>query len=428
LVAFIHYLLCLKIIDFCFVKKKRNGSLFSMSWLGFVRLKCLDPNRTIKFYTECFHFEIKQKVEQERETFIFFQPRGNPHHVGLRFECENSNQLGIRSVAKVPLSFKSAVKLVFYAKRVSEVIIAVEQSLSGGYIYNTPTRHFGVVSALIVDPNGILIQVIELSETLLKDTSVSLNPALCRLNFYGSAVRFGYAEIKSPDAMEHANYYAELFGATEDQGLSIVDNENFPEMLTSYVWLGVGPRIYYSAICFVDKAERPGIKVQRMNGASAFASSSASSGGGGGTHFNSKKLQAQKAFNNMQHEKLLQQSNPFLGIAIVVNDLEPKMNILSRHLRYPINFSSQLVKNDSLGIISTFLDPSGIHVQLIDDEFSPILGKIPGTKPDKSRLNKSILHTTEAGEKKHLETYKELEERRTKRGSVFPARLLRVNH
>lgn len=430
-----------------------------MSQLGYVRLKCLNVNRTVKFYTACLKFVVKRRSETDSFTYVFLGPSkgepssgaaaaasegngsggGNAEGTGgidatetsmrgvgdmsLRFECERFKQMKFAKAARVPVCSKSRVKLVMYVKSIREVTLQVERSNSGAWLYSLPQRCGGVLIATLVDPNGVLVQLVELPDTFLKDKD-----GTDKLSFAASGVRFGYAVIKSDHAVEHARYYEALFRPRvpditasalhtptpserkmrlrKSPGLSIVDQEHFPEALAAFVWVGSGSRAKSTTLCFMEKVKRAGVELprsrtnQRMQ--QQYKKSAArpdeevdgeaereadGAGEGAGTAKDSLGKQsldsAKRCFEYLMETKSADDIDPLLGVGIIVADLPATVVRLQRHLAHPVTFIDDIKHQEAIGDMCSFVDSQQCLVDLVDQRSAYLLDHPKARAPRK---------------------------------------------
>ncbi|GBG26158.1 DNA ligase 1 [Hondaea fermentalgiana] len=395
-------------------RQPEDGSI-----LAFVRLKCFSVARTTKFYTSCLGFDLKRKSELEDGalTLIVLTPKTDESTpLNLRFECERYKQLKFSKAAKVPICTTSRVKLIFYVRDLRSVILSVERSSTGAWVFCPPQRHSTVLIAIIVDPNGILVELVEMPNALQKVPAHLLNPGDARLpNATQVPIRFGHALLRSPSALEQAQYFEALFRPRTDthvarksrlstigpqtRGISIVDKEDFPELLATYVWIGAGPRSHHSTLCFMHRVERRSIEVPRTRFAgnaragasiaSSFKSKAASDPESEDSSFTARKDAAKSAFQFLMETKSAEEIDPFLGLGIMVSDLDETRARLQRHTRYPVKFYDEPHEDEAVGRLCSFADEHGVLVHLIDSQ-SAFLIDNPKDQPFAGRRPRGI--------------------------------------
>lgn len=449
------------------------------SRLGFIRLKCFSVSRTIKFYTTCLGFDLKRKSELEEGavTMVFLTPKASEEFpLDLRFECERYKQMKYSKVAKVPVCTTSRIKLVFYVRDMRSALLSVERSATGSWVFSLPQRHASVLIAVVVDPNGILVELVEMSDSLLKVPPQFLSEfdKVSRQNENHHSnqgpVRFGYATIRSPAALEHARYYEALFRprldtrkgqrlarknrssmAQQTQGIHIVDKEDFPELLASFVWIGSGPRSHCSTVCFVHKIERQGLEVPRLrfaanttktvrqNPHASFSHRRESlhpdNSDPATNHSTSFRTRghtadaAKKAFHFLMEAKSAEEIDPFIGIGIFVNDLLATRSRLERHTRYSITFIDEPHEQEAVGRLCSFADEHGVLVQLVDNR-SAMLIDLPKDQPfakEQVRKEQGPSSDTQRNQSQELNSSRDPSSTSSPSSSrVFPSRVDRI--
>ena len=68
----------------------------------------------------------------------------------------------------VPLIVQDESYLVCYVKRVDDTVQALERLQCGGWVLVPPQAHGQIQVAVIVDPNGYCIRLIEVKDYMLK--------------------------------------------------------------------------------------------------------------------------------------------------------------------------------------------------------------------------------------------------------------------
>jgi len=276
---------------------------------------------------------------------------------------------------------------VFYVQNIHDIILSVKNSDTGAWVYSLPQRHSDVSIALVVDPNGIMIQLVQLSDVHLQLVGPN-GRAVENFTFQGLATKLGYASINSRNATEQAKFYQSLFKDTlefEDlpqsssgtreqstrKGLRIVDKEAFPELMANYVWLGNAPRSRSATLCFWNKVERPGTQVQRLyHGKNALRKVSNQEGEEQNKEEEQEKesVSARRCFQMLTQEKTAAKGDPFLGLGIYVKDIERTVDNLKRNFEYPVRFIQEVMHAEAVGLSAVLLDDNDIHVQLVDED------------------------------------------------------------
>ena len=334
---------------------------------------------------------MKDFVSQDRWRYIYIEHSwgGLPK---LRFEHDKLVPILSYSDDKVPKGGDETY-FVIYVRNIRDVINRIVNSDTGAWVFIEPTAQVCGLAAVVIDPNGYMLHLIQMSNDvyLKEDASVkakapSKSPSrrsqagrimgARKSNAKKAApglppaswgVRMGFMCIPATRAEEMATFYERIFsvvdildGETSEtkagvgangmprkarrkrKGLHIVDEEEFTLALSKFVWLATGPRSQYTSLCFLRRIKRQGAQVTRAVRGSA----------------------AHEVVAMITEKK----ASIFLGYALIVNDLDACIEEMKHNPLHPVDTFVQesTAHVAGLGKFISFRDVEGNEVQLYD--------------------------------------------------------------
>ena len=428
-----------------------------------LRFRCFDPARTIQFYTECLDMRVaKDFTAKDRYRYIYIEHSwgGLPK---LRFERDKLVPI-TRGEEKTPRGGDDTL-LVLYVRHIRDVCARIRASDTGGWVYVEPTSQVSGLAALVIDPNGFMLHLVQMSsDTFLKEDSVASprGSLSTQASLRGPrrsmskikkevhtkvglppaswGVRMAFACINVQSASEVAEWYERIFstlghtgGSSEDavqsssrkfgqseqldgvhssrKGLHIVDTEELSLSLAKFVWVAPGPRSLYTAICFLHRVKRKGAPITRA------------------------------VRNSDAHEAvaviLQQKRTTFLGFAIIVDDLALAVEEMKTHPLSPVHSFNEEgeMHIGGAGTFVEFTDINNAITQLYDISSlhsDPLKSKknvkpnVLSNSPSMKRIPSGAKILTKPAARKPGSRQGSRSSTETASGSVYPPRLART--
>eukprot|EP00753_Platysulcus_tardus_P000900 PLAT10776.1.p1 GENE.PLAT10776.1~~PLAT10776.1.p1 ORF type:complete len:544 (-),score=171.38 PLAT10776.1:151-1758(-) len=280
--------------------------------LRYFRLRCSDLRRSVRFYTRVMG--MKRDKELRTPGFVSVVVHDGTrlrHRVSIRLEHEESSAvLEEEEESEDAGKEMEPVYQVWYVKNLDKLVARVinQQHDTGAWMYIPPQRHGGVKIAAVVDPGGMLLRLVECpADFMLRESSSSLEePDMTwqvRLGYFVfpctepderakllqsllsnevedvysfTAFRRTLASTRPVGSMAAAAAAAAAAAKKEEDaaaagrsakpraGLYVVDREDFPEVLTTYVWLGSSKRSLSACLCMFKRVVRRGAAISRF--------------------------------------------------------------------------------------------------------------------------------------------------------------------
>lgn len=265
-----------------------------------------DYEATQEFYTQGLGMVV-DKVQEvgQRMQIVFCYTNVE---VGMLFECERtSQQLASRRTNGMLPSSSSSSSPPGAAQQRARAPIAADANMLiyvnelGWVVENLRARDFwiridpfeaqpGVRTAVVVDPNGVRITLVESDATRVS------KPCAGRIGYLTVPVRdfpvidkvcsfWEYLSAKPSTSLVSSrskpppNPWREPYNATRDleyriderTGFRVVDAEKFVEDLISFCWLANGARTVHPAVCYRHRIERRAASVPQHAGSQLLA-------------------------------------------------------------------------------------------------------------------------------------------------------------
>eukprot|EP00743_Colponemidia_sp_Colp-15_P007142 GILK01007707.1.p1 GENE.GILK01007707.1~~GILK01007707.1.p1 ORF type:complete len:386 (+),score=58.66 GILK01007707.1:32-1189(+) len=190
------------------------------------RFRTSDLTRTVSFYKHVFDMNIVSQEISERIESILLRPRYND--VGLRFEMTRQvipQTTGDDLYDDVERKIsKDKTSLTIYVGRLDDTLEKA-RDMDEHCIFVDKEENYGVHMAIVLDPEGYQLHLVEINEKLMPFTSAALEsgkqvPSDHRnseaTGMRDNLVKIGYVTVPCPNMVENVRFYESIFSLVQE--------------------------------------------------------------------------------------------------------------------------------------------------------------------------------------------------------------------
>eukprot|EP00741_Cyanophora_paradoxa_P019486 tig00021127_g18810.t1 len=361
--------------------------------LKLLRFQCFDKERCHTFYGECLGMQQQKRVETDTHEYLYYaHPKPDLSKLNLEPREMRGFYYGIRLEHEKGITPPKELRggkwfLVFYVRKLH--VIAGRFRDARFEFEIPPTDFYGVKTALVRDPNGVSVRLVQAEERQLKTRLYDEGPSW--------NVRLGYVSIPCSNLQETIAFYHRIFSKTSAQSL-------FEQFFQKDAAAGGAKSPRGLASSAVNRGPTSGGLSGRSSPAEERASQALAAArlgevegddeeGGGGGAFDregfrvvDKEIFAQENLSmywlgcgdrathltvclmetpKETHEMIHGSNEFFVGINLLVPNLNKSIEFL-KEARVEFTATRQEIRG--LGTFSTFTDPNDTAVQISDNE------------------------------------------------------------